>query len=232
MKQFTTQGIVLTRTDYGEADRILTFLTPDHGKVKAMAKSVRKSNSKMAGGIEMFSVSDLTVIVGRGQINTLISARLAKHYGNIVKDLERTSAAFKAVRMVHRSTEDATEPAYFSLLIDAFEALDDIKLHPEITSLWFEMQLLKLTGHAPNLSTDTNGGKLKESVSYNFYHDRMRFAPRQSKDGHFTARHIKFLRLGFSTHGPHVLSKVENVNDLASITQPLVQTMLKSYVRI
>jgi DNA repair protein RecO (recombination protein O) len=232
MKQFTTQGIVLTRTDYGEADRIITFLTPDHGKLKAMAKSVRKSKSKLAGGIELFSVSDLTVVVGRGEINTLISARLAKHYGNIVKDLDRTGAAYEVLRLVHRSTEDAPEKAYFNLLVDVFEALNDQNLDPEITALWFEMQLLKLTGHAPNLNTDLSGDRLKESSSYNFYHDRMRFGPQESKDGRFTARHIKFLRLGFSTNGPQVLSKVEDVSDLAGATQPLVQTMLKSYVRI
>lgn len=232
MKQFTTQGIVLARTDYGEADRILTFLTADHGKVKAIAKGVRKSKSKLAGGIELFSISDLTMIVGRGEINTLISSRLAKHYGNLVKELDRAATGYEVVRMVHRSTEDAVEKAYFNLLVDAFEALNDMKLKPDITSLWFEMQLLKLTGHAPNLKTDAAGVKLKESASYNFYHDQMRFGPKESKDGRFTARHIKFLRLGFSGHGPHVLSKVEGVNDLAGTTQPLVQTMLKSYVRL
>jgi DNA repair protein RecO (recombination protein O) len=51
MRQFRTQAIILNRTDYGEADRIISFLTPDHGKVKAIAKAVRKSKSKLAGGI-------------------------------------------------------------------------------------------------------------------------------------------------------------------------------------
>jgi len=51
MKRINTHGIVLARTDFGEADRILTFLTPDNGKVKAIAKGVRKQKSKMAGGI-------------------------------------------------------------------------------------------------------------------------------------------------------------------------------------
>ncbi|MDO8591465.1 MAG: DNA repair protein RecO, partial [bacterium] len=71
MNRYVTQGIVLSRTDFGEADRILTFLTNDHGKVRAIAKGVRKSKSKLAGGIELFSISDLTLIIGRGEINTL-----------------------------------------------------------------------------------------------------------------------------------------------------------------
>ncbi|MEK7561678.1 MAG: DNA repair protein RecO, partial [Patescibacteria group bacterium] len=81
MNRYITKGIVLSRTDYGEADRILSFLTIDHGKVRAIAKGVRKSKSKLAGGIELFSVSDLTLIIGRGELNTLISTRLVRHYG-------------------------------------------------------------------------------------------------------------------------------------------------------
>ena len=128
MRRYVTQGIVLSRTDYGEADRILTFLTAERGKIKALAKGVRKSKSKLAGGIELFSVSDLTLILGRGEINTLISSRLARHYGNIVKDLERTKAAYEMMRAVNRATEDGPERTYFELLDKALAALDDQKI--------------------------------------------------------------------------------------------------------
>src|SRR3989338_6386968 len=114
MKRFTTKGIILSRTDYGEADRILSFLTDDHGKVKAIDKSVRKTQSKLAGGIELFSVSGLPLIDGRGEVNPLISSRLVRHYGNIVKDIERTKAAYEVLRMIGRATQDQPEPAYHS----------------------------------------------------------------------------------------------------------------------
>src|SRR3989338_4307269 len=116
MKRFVTKGIILSRTDYGEADRILTFLTNDHGKVRAIAKAVRKSKSKLAGGIELFSVSEITIVEGRGEVKTLISTRLVKHYGDIVKDLERTHQAYEFMSMLNKATEDAAEPAYFELL--------------------------------------------------------------------------------------------------------------------
>ena len=51
MKQFISTGIVLARTDFGEADRILTMLSPDFGKLHLIAKGVRKERSKLAGGI-------------------------------------------------------------------------------------------------------------------------------------------------------------------------------------
>lgn len=232
MKQFVTKGIVLTRTDYGEADRIITFLTPDHGKVKALAKSVRKSKSRLAGGLELFSESELTFIVGRGEINTLISSRLVKHYGNIVKDLERTQAAYSVLKLMDRTTEDSPEAGYFNLSNFALAALDELQLEPKVTLLWLNMQLLKLSGHAPNLTTDITGAKLKETTSYNFYLDHMRFAPKAAKEGKFSANHIKFLRLGFQAARPHLLGKIKDAENFINESQPLIQTMLQSFVRV
>src|SRR6185312_3193508 len=156
------------RTDFAEADRILTFLTNSHGKVRGLAKGVRKSKSKLAGGLELFSVSDLTMLIGRGEINTVMSTRLIKHYGSIVKDLKRTELAFETLRLINKTTEDAPEPQYYELLNSTLEALDNLELEPQITFLWFSMQLLKLSGHSPNLKTDINGDKLTASASYDF----------------------------------------------------------------
>jgi DNA repair protein RecO (recombination protein O) len=232
MKQFTTKGIILQRTNFEESARIITFLTPDHGKVRAIAKGVRKSRSKLAGGIELFSISDLTLIVGRGEINTLISTRLHKHYGNIVKEISRTETGYEILRLVNKATEDAAEAGYFELLKSTLASLDDLQLDPQLAFLWFNMQLLKLSGHAPNLSTDIAGAKLAPSATYEFHLDRMRFSPKLSEQGNFTGNHIKFLRLGFGARYPQVLGRVQGIDRLAEATQPLVQTMLKSFVRI
>jgi len=231
MKQFSDKAVILTRTDFGEADRIITFLTARHGKVKAIAKAVRKSKSKLAGGIELFSVSDITVIVGRGEINTLISTRLVKHYANIVKDLARTQLAYEFIRLLNKNTETAAEFAYFKLIKTGFEALDDSSIDPELTALWFNMQLLKIAGHAPNLRSDSRGAKLKSSATYGFRLDDMHFAPQESA-GDFTEHHIKFLRVGFAARGPRVLARVVEASKLAEATQPLIQTMLKSSLRV
>lgn len=230
MKRFVTRGIILNRTDYGEADRILSFLTSDHGKVKAIAKSVRKSKSKLAGGIELFCVSELTLIVGRGEVNTLISSRLVRHYGNIVKDIERTKAAYEVLRMINRATQDQPEPAYFKLLDHTLAALDDPTLDQELSRLWFNMQLLKLAGHMPNLRSDLAGAKLAVSKYYSVNLDQMRFEP--AKSGSFNAKHIKFLRLGFGAAKPRILQRVEGAGELVSTCAPLIETMLRSHVRI
>lgn len=230
MRHITTRGIVLSRTDFGEADRILIFLTPDHGKVRAIAKSVRKSQSKLAGSIEIFSVSEVTLVQGRGELKILISARLDKHFGNIVKDIERTNLAYDFMNLLNRATEDQPEPAYFELLRESFGALDNSETDMALTSLWFNMQLLKLAGHMPNLRTDGSGAKLQVRKTYTIDLERMLLQP--SRNGSLSANHIKFLRVGFAARRPKVLQRVQEAGVLAAICQPLVQAMLKSHIRI
>ena len=229
-RQFVTKGIVLTRTDYGEADRILSFLTADHGKVRAIAKGVRKSKSKLAGGIELFSISDLTLIVGRSELNTLISSRLVRHYGNIVKDIERTQLAYELLRIINRATEDEPEAAYFKLLDQSLAALDDPALDTGLTQLWFEMQLLKLAGHIPNLHTGSTGTKLADSKTYNVNLEQMSFEP--ASRGSLSANHIKFLRLGFRSDRPQNIQRVKGAAKLAEACAPIIQTMLRTHVRV
>ncbi len=220
MKQIVTQAIVLTRIDYGEADRILTLLTPDQGKLRLMAKGVRRIKSKLAGGIELFSVSAITFIKGRGDIGTLVSARLTKHYGHIVEDLDRTMLGYELIKEMHKITEDEPEPAYFDLLQQAFEALDDFTISIELIRFWFAAQLLRLAGHTPNLQTDTNGQKLQQGTMYHFDFDSMSFSA--SSDSQIGTDHIKFLRLAFSAYPAKVLANVQGSQKLVSDCFPLI----------
>ena len=230
MRQFRTRAIILSRTDYGEADRIIGFLTPDHGKVRAIAKGVRKSKSKLAGGIELFSVSDISFIPGRKQVSTVVSTRLIKHYGRIVKDLNRTNSGYALIKRLDKATEDSPEAEYFYLLENAFEALDDPEVELELIELWFNMQLLRLAGHTPNLRTDSGGHKLLPDKKYKFDLDKMCFSDNGS--GKFSAAHIKFLRLGFSPNTAQALNRVKGTGKLLPVIQPTVQSMLQSHIRI
>jgi DNA repair protein RecO len=230
MKRFKTNGIILARTNYGEADRIITFLTPDHGKVKVIAKAVRKSKSKLAGGIELFSISQISFIIGRGEINTLVSTRMVKHFGNIVKDLDRTNTGYELIKRLDKATEAAAEAAYFHLLEQAFLALDEPEISLDLIQLWFNMQLLRLAGHTPNLHTETSGQKLVQSKKYEIDFGTMSFSP--EGQGSFEAEHIKFLRLGFSPNVPHALGRINGANRLVKFVQPVVQSMLQTYIRL
>ncbi len=220
MNQVVTKGIVLTRTNFGEADRILTILTPDHGKIRVMAKGVRKVKSKLAGGIELFSISNITYIPGKKDIHTLVSTRLDRHFGNLVHDLTRTMSGYDLLKQTNRATEEVSEPEYFTVLAVALQALDD-GVSQALVELWFNAQLLKLAGHQPNLTTDTTGTKLEANKLYTFDFDSMSFA--QAGQGLLTPAHITFLRLIFGVANP---SQLQQVQDAARVLGPCVQLLL------
>lgn len=228
--QIITIGMVLARTDFQEADRILTILTPDHGKLRVIAKGVRRQKSKLAGGIELFSVSELTVLPGRGELGTLISTRLKYHYGQIVKDIDRTMLGYDFLKRMQRLTEDAAGEEYFELLKNAFAGLDDLDLSIDIVELWFSVQLLKITGHAPNLKTDEKNERLEIDQTYMFDFELMGF--RREEQGVFDANHIKLLRLAYSTDSPEVMKKVTDADTRAAETNNLAKNILKLHVRI
>jgi DNA repair protein RecO (recombination protein O) len=229
MNQLVTQAIILSRTDYGEADRIITLLTPGYGKLALLAKGVRRIKSKLAGGIELFSVSEITFIKGKGSVGTLVSTRLVKHYGNIIRNLERTMLGYELIKQLHKATEDEPEEGYFELLHQSFEALDHSEISQELIKLWFPMQLLRLGGYTPNLQSDAQGKKLEAAARYQFDFDHASFAPHP--EGVFSANHIKFLRLGFDGHVPEALQHIQGVEELTQTVQPLVHTMTATYIR-
>ncbi len=220
MNQLTATGIVLTRTNYGEADRIITMLTPEHGKLRLMAKGVRRVKSKLAGGIELFSVSNITFIRGRGDIGTLVSTRLLKHYGKIISDIQRVQLGYDLLKLLNKVVEDNAEPAYFDLLQQSFEALDDTSISEELIRAWFAAQLLRLGGHTPNLRTDSFGNALDANAMYEFDYDAMAFVPHDG--GSYQPDHIKFLRLVFSGNQPRVLRQIRGSDHLVEVCGPIV----------
>lgn len=229
MKQINTQAIILNRTEYGEADRILTVLTPDTGKLSLIAKGVRRIKSKLAGGIELFSISDISFIRGRGEVGTLTSTRLIRHYGNIVSDVNRTMLGYDLIKQLNKATEDEPELAYFELIEQAFAALDDQTIDLRLVRMWFLMQLLRIDGHTPNLHTDKVGARLEANKTYNFSFEDMAFAERS--DSLFGADQIKFLRVGFAGNRPAVMQKISGLEQQLGRTMPLVQTMAQTYLR-
>lgn len=226
----STKAIILTRIDYGEADRILTLLTPDQGKLSLMARGVRRVKSKLAGGIELFSVSEITFVRGRGELGTLATSRLDKHYAFITSDLDRTMLGYDLIKLLHKNTEDQPEPEYFDLLITAFEALNQVEVSVEIVRIWFASQLLSLAGHAPNLQTDSANQPLQIGQRYSFDIADMSFTLDNS--GKFGSTEIKMLRLAQSQNSAEILAKVQGGVDLTKRLAPLFDTMLRYHLRV
>lgn len=87
-KQVTTPAIVLSRTNFNEVDRIVNFLGPK-GQFPAIVKGVRRVKSKLAGGVELFSVSQITYLDTNAEVKRVVQTRLVGHYGEYRKEFRK-----------------------------------------------------------------------------------------------------------------------------------------------
>lgn len=220
MKAQRDIGIILRRIEYGEADRIVTFLMREHGKIRAIAKGVRKAKSKLAGGLELFSVSELHFIKGRGDIDTITSTRLQVHYGDIVKDFERTNQAYALLKIIDRTVEDHTGQEYFVVLHESLAALNDPRIDGLITELSFSMRILQGMGGVPDFSTDAQGNRLDPESTYEFEYEAAVF--RASPGGSFNKNHLKVLKL-LAHNSPQAMVAVQGVQEYCRDLAPIVR---------
>lgn len=208
-----TRAIVLRRTNYGETDRILNFLTPE-GKISALAKGVRKEKSRLAGGIELFSIADIVVHQGRSDLGTLTSARMICFYNNILSDLSRLELASECLRRVERISEQVDNPDYFNILSQTLAGLHQ-QTSPELVKTWFSFNLAKASGEEINLFTDVDGAALSQDVNY--FWDGAESALRSDSRGNIGAPEIKLARLILSSS----LATIARINQAAPLIQAL-----------
>jgi DNA repair protein RecO (recombination protein O) len=147
---YRTDAVILRRSDSGEADRILTVFTPKLGKLRLLAKGVRKTTSRKAGHVELFMLTDMQVAKGRTW-DIVTQTETLQTYRDLRENLEKTSQTYYIAELIDRFTEeqDANTPL-FELLVFTLAHLS----HIEDTFLllrYFEIHLLRLTGFQPQL---------------------------------------------------------------------------------
>lgn len=220
-----TRSIVLARTNYGEADRIATLMTDTEGKVRVIVKGARKSGSKLAAGVELLTISEVGYAPSRGEIATLVSARLQRHYPRLLADLNRVGFAYDCLKQVNRLTENRTEGGYFALLEHVFAALNDESISLVHVQNWWLAQLLRLTGHGLNVQTVVGGNAFAEAGRYSFDYEHGGFC--ETVDGVFGAEHIKYIRLALE-YAPVALARVRGGVALAETVHASLKTFAES----
>ena len=147
---YRTEAIVLRRTDFGEADRLLTVFTPERGKIKLIAKGARKSSSRKSGHVELFS-HDLFVVATGHSLDIITQAETLEPYRPLREDLLRTTYAYYVAELAdgYTAERDENRPVFY-LLKAAFGWLctaQDLQL----VSRYYEVRLLGLVGFQPQL---------------------------------------------------------------------------------
>jgi DNA repair protein RecO (recombination protein O) len=148
-----TQALVLRSMRYGEADRILHVYTPDHGRMSAIAKGVRRARTRFGGRLEPFFHLRLLLHEGRSELRTVTGAETVRAHGRLREDAGALDVAARACDAVARLFEtDEGHPAVFHLLANLLGVLDaePARATPG-TALAFRLKLLVAAGLAPQL---------------------------------------------------------------------------------
>jgi DNA repair protein RecO (recombination protein O) len=147
---YRTEGIVLKAYNYGEADRILTLITPHNGKLRAVAKGIRKTKSRMSGHLDLFTRSTLFVARGR-QLDIVTQAETIDNFRGVREDLWRSSYCHYVAELLDGFSAEAL-PNYplYALAAQTFHRLATVP-NCDLVVRAFELQLLGHTGYRPQL---------------------------------------------------------------------------------
>jgi DNA repair protein RecO (recombination protein O) len=167
MATYQTTGIVIGRTNFGEADRIVRFITQDHGKVNAVAKGVRKIKSRSGGHLELFGEVTLMLATGRN-LDVVTSARLQWYPHDLATDYDRLGLAYMFATATDRLTEPGQpQPNLFALLSEALHSVDG-GAGGVLPELWFKLRLLDVQGYRPELNACTICSRSDADLQYHF----------------------------------------------------------------
>jgi DNA repair protein RecO (recombination protein O) len=143
------RGVVLRTHKLGEADRIITFLTQGRGKVRAVAKGVRKTKSRFGGRLEPASHVQLLLYEGR-ELDIVTQVESIDHYRGLREDFERLARAISMLEAADQvAVERQANTRLYRMLVGALQALAD-RDTPLVVPAFF-LKVLSLEGYGPQV---------------------------------------------------------------------------------
>ncbi|MDB5178458.1 MAG: recO [Patescibacteria group bacterium] len=231
MPSYQTTGIVIGRTNFGEADRVVRFLTAEHGKISAVAKGVRRIKSRAAGHLELFGEVNLMLANGRN-LDVVTSARLVWYPHELVAAYERLGLAFAMATAIDRLTEPGqAHPQLYTVLREGLRAVD-AGASGALPELWFKLRLLETLGYRPELAACIVCGRRDPGTTYVF--DPARGGLACAADAEpgaqpFSHAAIKFWRL--LTDYPYAtVHQITDAPTLAADTLPLCDAFYEHHL--
>lgn len=232
MPDLKTKAIILKRINFRESDRILTILTPE-GRLTCLAKGVRKEKSKLAGGIEMFSLSDViihedktskqkSVVVNSSLFGILTSAKTRNFYSNIIADFETLELASSFLKRIYKITAQFDSQEIFTLLSQTLFYLDRFShdtFKKRLLEIYFILNLSRICGEEINMLFDYDNQKLAIDSTYDWDSFHKVLVKNQSQTGQIDQNIIKIVRLMLSTKFSVILQIKNIASYLPSLSQ-------------
>jgi len=161
MGAITAKGLVLRETRVGEADKILTVLLKEYGKLSVSAKGARKTNSKFLSAAQLFCYADFVIYAGKG-FYSLASAQPIENFYGMAADYERLRVGAYVAELADRTLmENLNCDAILYFLLVTLKNIEKGALAPEIIRGVFELKFLQLCGYSPEVGVCSEcGGEL------------------------------------------------------------------------
>lgn len=160
MSLYRDQGVVLRTQKLGEADRIVTVLTREHGRIRAVAKGVRKTMSRFGSRLEPATHVDLQLHAGR-TFEIVTQAEIIDSFGDELSgDYAKWTVASAMLETAERFTAEEHEPAlqHYRLLVGGLKALADDEHDASLILDAYLLRSLSVAGYAPSLTTCSRCG--------------------------------------------------------------------------
>jgi DNA repair protein RecO (recombination protein O) len=151
MSLYKAKGIVIKTHKLGEADRILTIISGNHGKIRAVAKGVRKTKSKFGGRVEPFTHVDMLLHKGRS-LDIVTQAEIIDSFEGIRSDFERLHYGSAILDLAEKvSSEGELDMQLYNLLLRSLEVLTLTKKNLQLLLIGFDIKLMAISGYMPKL---------------------------------------------------------------------------------
>lgn len=125
MRSFKTEGVVLKRTNFGEADKILTVFTKHYGKLHLLAKGIRRTTSKKASHLEPFSLTKLFIAKGK-KLDLVTEAEIINNFSVVRKNLKKITLAYQICELVNNlCPEQQVNRSLFTLVVGELVKLNN-----------------------------------------------------------------------------------------------------------
>lgn len=161
------QGIVLRGYPFGEADRVVVILSPNHGKLRTVAKGVRKTKSRFGGRLEPFTHVDLVLYEGRN-LDTITQASVIEAFPSLRSDLDRVLVAGTMVEAIDAvAQENESSLRAFLLLQRGLRTLEKAPPHPDLLAA-FLLGIAEVVGVAPALDHCAGCGRRDRLARFSF----------------------------------------------------------------
>ena len=165
MPLYHDRGVVLRTYKLGEADRIVSFLTRGRGKVRAVAKGVRKTKSRFGGRLEPTSHVDLLLYEGRGDLDIVSQAETVDHFRPLRDDLDRLARAVAMLEAADQlALERETNVRLYEMLVGALRTL--ARQDAPLVVPGFLLKALALEGFRPQVEACVACGSEGPLVSW------------------------------------------------------------------